>query len=152
MNLEDVQRRISAGESIEDVARDFDWKGFEIFCSGIISENGWYTRRNYRFRSGRRYEIDILARKGNRMLLADCKHWGERPGKAPQLRISAERQLERAMEWEKINFLESARKEVETIPLVITWLEEDITREHGVWIVPVFKLNTFLLEIDNYVG
>ncbi len=30
--------------------------------------------------------------------------------------------------------------------------EMGITRENGVLIVPVFKFNTFLLEIDKYVG
>ncbi|UCD07484.1 MAG: restriction endonuclease [Candidatus Aenigmatarchaeota archaeon] len=151
MDLEEIEYQILHGKSIEEIIKEFDWRGFEDLCSSILAEHGWKTKKNFRFKTEKRYEIDILAEKGEKILLIDCKQWGERPGKASQLKISAKKQLERAKEWEKINFLNRVGKELKTLPIIITWLEEGITRENGVLIVPVFTFNTFLLEIDKYV-
>lgn len=150
MDLEEIEYQILHGKGIEEIIKEFDWRGFEDFCSEILAEHGWKTKKNFRFKTEKRYEIDILAEKGEKILLIDYKQWGERSGKASQLKISAKKQLERAKEWEKINFL-SRKKGMKTLPIIITWLEERITREDGVWIVPVFKFNTFLLEIDKYM-
>ena len=82
MDLEEIQYHVLHGRSIEDVIKDTDWRGFEDICSKILEENGWKFRKNYRFKTERRYEIDILAEKGGNVLLIDCKQWSERPGKA----------------------------------------------------------------------
>lgn len=152
MNLDDVQFRILHGKSIEEIIDGMDWREFEDICSKILEENGWKTRKNFRFRTERRYEIDILAEKSGKVLLIDCKQWGRREGKASQLKISARKQLERMREWERINFFSRMGTKPSIIPIIITWLEEGIREEDGVWIIPVFKLNTFLLEIDKFVN
>lgn len=152
MDLDEIQYQVLHGKSIEEVIRRTDWRGFEDICSKILEENGWKTKKNFRFKTERRYEIDVLAEKSGNVLLIDCKQWGERAGKVPQLRISARKQTERMVEWKKINFFNRIDSHPRIIPMIITWLEEGIREDEGVWIVPVFKLNTFLLEIEKYVS
>ena len=35
-------------------------------------------------------------------------------------------------------------------PLIVTWLVEDIEIHNGVPIIPIFKLNSFVLSFDQY--
>lgn len=149
MNLVEIQEKISRGQSIEEVIEDLDWQEFEYFCAKILEEHEWNVTKNFRFKTESRYEIDILATKGSNALAIDCKRWDDRKGKASQLKIAARKQLERTGEMRKIKFLFADYSEL--FPVIITWFEENITKEQGVWIVPVFKLNSFLLEIDKYI-
>lgn len=151
MDMEKVREEILKGKDIEDVLEDIDWGEFEDFCAAVFEEHDWNMRRNFRFKTKKRYEIDILANKGNRVLVIDCKHWGTRPGKPTQLRYAVEKQIERTNELSRIKTLDSIEKKKEFHPLIVTLLQEDITEENGVWIIPVFKLNNFLLEIDRYL-
>jgi len=152
IDLEKIGREIRKGKDIEDIIEQIDWKEFENLCSKILEENGWKTKSNFRFKTDKRYEIDILAEKGNRNLLIDCKHWGLRPGKSTQLKYAAQKQIERASELSKIKFLDKTNKKMNTHPIIITLLQEDIISEQNVFVVPLFKLNAFLLEIENYLG
>ena len=151
MDIESMEKELKKGRDIEDLLDRIGWKEFEGFCSRVLEEHDWRVQKNFRFKSGRRYEIDILAKKGSRILAIDCKHWGIRPGKATQLRYAAEMQAERASELSRINMLDSFGKKTEFHPLIVTLLQEDINEESGVWIVPVFKLNNFLLNADEYL-
>ena len=116
----------------------------------ILERNGWDTKKNFRFKTRGRHEIDIIATKGVRALSIDCKHWGMRPGKKGQLRVAAEKQMERTRELGKIRFLDQMERRPITYPLIITWFEEDILKEGDVWIVPISKLNSFLLDVESY--
>jgi hypothetical protein len=42
-------------------------------------------------------------------------------------------------------------KKQRLFPLLVTWLEEGIIEENGVLIVPVWKLNGFLVDINSYL-
>ena len=152
MELNEIQWKVMHGSEIEDVLTGFDWKEFEELCAQILERNSWNIRKNFRFKTERRYEIDILATLGNKSLAIDCKHWSIRSGKASQLRIAAENQKERVNQLKKIKFLyQFAQKDFETYPLIVTWYEEKLIREGEVWIVPVSKLNSFLLDLDSYL-
>ncbi len=145
-----MEELILKGTAIEDILDGMDWRGFEDICSKILEENGWTTKKNFRFKTKSRHEIDILAARENKVLAIDCKHWGIRPGKKSQLRVAAEKQSKRASELGKIRFLDQV-KPPEVFPLIITWFEEDIIKEKDVWIVPISKLNGFLLDIESYM-
>jgi len=151
MDFEEIKKEMMKGREIEDIIDCFDWREFELFCARILEEHGWKAQTTFRFKLKRRYEIDILAKKGNRVLAIDCKHWGVRPGKASQLRKAADKQTERVEQLSKIRTLDSLWERTEFYSLLITLLQEDITQENGVWIVPVFKLNDFLLNHDAYL-
>lgn len=151
MDFEKIQKEIYNGRDIEDVIDRLGWKEFEQFCGRILEEHNWKVHTTFRFKLERMYEIDVLARKGDRVLAIDCKHWGIRPGKATQLRCAAEKQAERASKLSKIKTLGTFWRQKSFHPVVVTLLQEDIIQESDVWIVPVFKLNDFLLNIESYL-
>jgi hypothetical protein len=152
MDIDGLQRQIIEGTRIEDALQGFDWKEFEDLCAQILERHGWDVKRNFRFRTDNRYEIDVFATRGSRSLAIDCKHWGIRKGKKSQLRTAADMQSERVAELKKIRFLyQFGREDFETHPLVVTWYEEEILREGEVWIVPISKLNSFLLDLETYL-
>ncbi|MBI4154283.1 YraN family protein [Candidatus Woesearchaeota archaeon] len=151
MDLKDIERLLSKGKNIEELMDHADWRDFEDLCSQILEEHGWSVRKNYRFKTGAWYEIDLLASRNSMMLLIDCKHWGIRKGKASQLRAAMRKQKQRAEEFRKINFLIEMRGKHSIRPLIITWFQEDITEAEGCFIVPVYKLNDFLLNIEEYL-
>ena len=154
MELSEIQKEILRGKGIEEIVSRFNWKEFEEICSKILEKNDWNVKRNYRFKfNGSWYEIDILVSKNKKFLAIDCKQWGIRKGKTSQLRIAARKQIERVNQLKKLfkSSLLSLKQNLEIYPLIITWFEEEILKEENVWIVPIFKLNSFLLEIDKYL-
>ncbi|MHA3964217.1 MAG: hypothetical protein AM325_011855, partial [Candidatus Thorarchaeota archaeon SMTZ1-45] len=36
------------------------------------------------------------------------------------------------------------------VPVLVTWLVEDVELHEGVPVVPIFKLNSFILDFDQY--
>lgn len=45
--------------------------------SDIFGNNNSSVKRNLRFKTNRRYEIDLLAIKNNEIFAVDCKEWGK---------------------------------------------------------------------------
>ena len=150
MDMEGIRMAISQGRTLDEIAERLDWREFERLCSAILKEHGWKTKNNFRFKTKARHEIDIVAIKTEMVLLVDCKHWGTRQGKRPQIRAAAGKQVARLEEFNKVKFLWRKEKQ-KPYPLIITLFDEDIIREGEVLVVPVFKLNSFLMEIENYL-
>lgn len=73
-------------------------------------------------------------------LVIDCKHWGIRKGKKSALKKAALKQEERAKQLKKASPIFPGR--LETFPLIVTLMEEDIKRVENIWIVPIFKFNS----------
>jgi len=151
MDFKRIIEEILKGNDIEQLMERIDWKEFEAFCAKILEEHDWNVQKNYRFKNERRYEIDLLAKKGRLVLAIDCKHWGIRQGKSTQLRYAVEKQMERTKALSNVKTLDSIGKQRRFHSLIITMLKEDIESHNDVWIVPVFSLNNFLLEIENYL-
>lgn len=146
------------GFILEDAASSMTWQGFEGMVSEILRMNGFTVEKNLRFMTGRRYEIDIVAGKNNVLLCIDCKHWKGGRSKRHGYMKAAKDQEARSEELQK--FLGGnpatgkkfgvARKTVDVRPLIVTLLQEDIVKEGDTLIVPVWKLNSFLLEMEKY--
>jgi len=92
------------------------------------------------------------------ILCIDCKSWSRGRYKKSGLREAARLQEERVNELKK--FLKKSltkymkfkkEKKIRFVPLVITLFEEDLTREGSTVFVPIWKLNSFLQEIENYI-
>ncbi|MBI4182089.1 MAG: restriction endonuclease [Candidatus Aenigmarchaeota archaeon] len=152
MDLEALSALVGKGLSLEEIAGQMDWKEFEGLVGQVFEENGWSVRRNVRFKTRSRFEIDLVAEKSFRALLVDCKHWGIRPGKKYQLKAAVEKQKIRVKEFKKIRSLaDFPPNHPKKSPLLVTLWEEDILKVSGVWIVPLFKLNAFLLNAEKYI-
>jgi len=145
IDLEEIKKRILKGEEIENILKDFGWRDFEDFVAEIFSLNNFITKRRVRFKTSKRYEIDIVAEKDNFVLCIDCKKWRRGRYKEYGLKKAAEKQKERCENLK--NFLNDERK---YFPLVVTLYEENISKHNSVIFVPVWKLNEVLNRFEVY--
>ena len=74
--LASAVKAIRVGADAEAVSRSLTWQEFEELSARVLEENGFRVRRRFRFTAeGRRWEIDLLAARKPRIILAECKHW-----------------------------------------------------------------------------
>lgn len=153
IDLEKIRIRILKGEPIEKILSRFDWPGFEAAVAEIFSANGFFVKRNFRFSTIRRYEIDIIATRAGKALCVDCKEWREGRSKKSGIKNAAEAQKERAEQLKIFvsknpiaqNYLRiGTNVKTKFMPMVVTLLEEDVKEVNGALVVPVWKLNSFL--------
>ena len=142
ISLEEIQQRILKGEEIENIIKDINWQEFEDLVSSIFREHDFDVFQNFRFKTESRYEVDLLSTKNNLIYAVDCKQWNRGRYKKTAIKNSVGKQMKRVKELKKVLIGENIR----IIPLLITLFEEDIIEHENVWIVPVWKLNEFLLD------
>ena len=154
IDLEKIKNKVLKGTPVEDLLEKFNWKEFEEAVAEIFSENGLYAKRNVRFKTDRRFEIDIVASKPRKVFCVDCKEWSRGRNKKSGITHAAELQKERTLQFEKflskniiarnkLRILEQS-KFYRFYPILVTLFEEDLKDEGGVVVVPVWKLNSFL--------
>ena len=156
-NLDDISRQVIRGKRIEEAVGKFDWKDFESIVSDIFRENGFAVRNNFRFKTERRWEIDLVAVRGNDVLCVDCKRWSDGREKTWSLSKAAKEQSQRTKEFNKFIKSNMIARVMMKIPegnftsMVATLHEENVLKEGGTFVVPLRKLNTFLVEFDNII-
>jgi len=158
VELEKIRKNMLSGKTIEEILESFPWKEFEKIVSDIFEINSFRIYRNFRFKTSRRYEIDLIAMKGNKIIYIDCKEWGRGRHKKSGLKNAADKQKQRVKEF--IKFLRRnpiaktkfrINKKYQCHPLIITLFQEEIVKKDDVFIVPIWKLNSFLNEMEKYL-
>ncbi|UCE09593.1 MAG: hypothetical protein JSW61_11555 [Candidatus Thorarchaeota archaeon] len=152
-------KAVSLGAEVESVVNRMNWKDFEGMVTSILVEHGFKCTESFRRRGNleiQGMEIDVIGLRGNRIVSIDAKMWGVRKYKSSALKSAAEKQkmrtellcglLDRLSA--KLDGLE--RKKFTLSPILVTWLVEDVEFSDGVPIVPVFKLNSFLMSFESY--
>ena len=150
---------ISMGAKPEVVVKEMNWKDFEGFVAEILSENNFRCVESFRRRGTSRIrgmEIDVVGVRGTTIVSVDAKMWGIRSGKVSALKTAAENQHVRTRRLG--NHLEKLSEKLggikpglySLIPLLVTWLVEDIEIHEGVPVIPVFKFNAFILNLNQY--
>jgi len=157
--LEKIKKRLLSGREIEDIVENFDWKQFEEIIEEVFDTNGFKVHRNFRFKTKKRYEMDLIAVKNEKALCVDCKKWRGGRNKKGGLKVAAGKQKERARQF--LKFLKNnpiaqaklgLKSEFSAYPLIVTLLQEDLVEEDGVFFIPLWKLNLFLIEIEKYLN
>jgi len=149
---------IKAGVDIECLCRHLDWKEFEAFTLDLLLHHEFQVYSRVRFKSSKkkRYELDLLAIRNPIILCIDCKHWSSRAGKKHALRKAVEKQVERTIAFSKdvdlSKFCIERNDGLFLMPLLISWLVEDIKTHQNVPIVPIFQLSFFLNQLDVYMN
>jgi len=160
ISLEHIKQRILQGEQIEQIIEEIDWKDFEELVTEILEKHDFKTHHNFRFKTERRYEIDVLGIRNDIILLIDCKQWGKGRYKKSALKNAINHQKQRTEQLKtflKNNIIAQAKLKITRlakttfIPLIVTWLEEDLIEYENVLIVPIWKFNEFLLDMSKYV-
>ena len=150
---------VERGIDISEVIALLTWKDFEGLIAGILTENGFRCVESYRRRGNsleKGMEIDVIGIQGKLVLSVDAKMWGIRGGKASSLRSAVVKQKERTMKLASQTEHLSRKMKIELqgayefIPIIVTWLVEEVELHEGVPVVPVFKFNSFILDFDAY--
>lgn len=158
INLNEIKKRLLEGEQIEDIIQKIDWKDFEKLIAEILKKHDFNVYNNFRFKTDRRFEIDVLAIKNDISLVIDCKQWGRGRHKKTGLKYSVKDQKERSLQVEKFfneNPVDQAKLDIQKntkfIPLLVTWFEEELIKYENIFIIPVWKFNEFLLRISEHI-
>jgi hypothetical protein len=152
-------RAITLGCDVEEVIEQLTWKDFEGFVARVLLENDYQCIESFRRRGNRTergMEIDVIGIKGSVILAIDAKMWGVRSSKASALRSAVSKQSARtarlANELDRLSARVVAMKagEYTLIPILVTWLVEEVEIHEGVPVVPIFKLNAFLFDLNRF--
>ena len=146
------------GASPVDLIENLEWQEFEILTTLALKEAGFETRHRLRFTSIEKkwLELDVLGWKKPYVLLIDCKRYKRRAGKASGLRKALEDQKMRVEDFTAMlpeihqNFPFTEWDYFIAFPILITWLPEDFSIYEDMALVPFDKLNSFVLELDEW--
>lgn len=114
---------IEKGVEPKNVSIYLDWKEFEDQVSKFFEEEGYIVLRSFRTSKPKKTETDVLAQKGNIVIVVDCKHWD--PSKSGTSRyIQASK-----VHFERVMVLVNNEK-------FITWVKRN-SKARKVFIFPV---------------
>ena len=155
VDLEKIHRQVLRGRSIEDAVGKFDWREFERIVGDIFRQNDFRVSNNFRFKTNRRWEVDLVAVRGGTVFCVDCKRWSTGRSKKWGLAKAAKEQEKRTREMGKFFRSNLIAKSImgipdgRFVPLMATLHEEEILREGSTFVVPVKKLNSFIVQSDE---
>ena len=133
---------IDKGINVVDISGKLDWHDFELFSSELLKYHGYTVYTNFRIKNPKR-EIDIIGLRSQKALLIDCKHWKKKS--IDGLKQIVEKQKNRS----KL-FIQKSNMNIQNVfPIVLTFLPNNDGIIDGVPIIPINKLNSFLLDFDN---
>jgi len=141
MNFEDIQ-------SLEDLAvvsEEVVWQNFERLAAFIFEKNNFRVKVNtVKTYQKTKRQYDVIAWKDNQTFLVECKKWAGNRYRLSAVKKAVEQHKERTQFYAAITHEDA-------IPLLVTFIEEEIRVYEGVPIVPVQKLNGFVSELDGYL-
>ena len=157
MLIEEIEMQLREGKPIEDALEGYDWKKFETFICEIFQQNGFSTKQNFRFKTKKRHEIDVVATRNKLTFCVDCKWWGRGRYKKAGLKVAAVSQQARVKELIKFlkkNIIARSLLKISSdhmiYPLLVTLHEEDTVKENETFVIPAWKLNRFVTEAEDY--
>ena len=134
-------------QDLRKVSQRLDWRDFELFVSEVAEQYGYDVRSNLVIAKPR-VQIDLIAVKGSMCISIDCKHWRRSAGNS-SLGGIARKQIRRA----RILLRSEKFLNVKTVlPAIVTLLPNLSRIVAGVPVVPVSEINSFLANIDGYIG
>lgn len=154
-DLERISRQVLRGKPIEDAVGKFDWREFEGIVGDIFRRNDFRVRNNFRFKTSRRWEVDLVAVRGSTVFCVDCKRWSAGRSKRWGIAKAAKEQERRTAamgKFFKSNVLARSLMGVPNgrfVPLMATLHEEEILKEGSTFVVPLKKLNSFIVQSDE---
>lgn len=156
IDLDQIKQRIHQGESIEKIVEEIDWREFEELVMKILEKHDFQSYHNFRFKMDRLYEIDVLGVKENLVLGIDCKQWNKGRYKKSGLKKAGAIQKHRLKRFKELLSKDIITQDIlnlpqklKTIPLIVTWFEEDLIEHENAFIVPIWKFNQFLLNLSE---
>lgn len=149
---------VKLGADIEVVSQWLSWRDFEKLCVEALRSHDFEVKAPFRFKvDGSRHEVDVVARKKNVVLCIDCKHWNMKHGQQYKIKVSAANHLSKCIKFAEVaSSLRDLGLNINRgaclIPVIVTLMDLNLRYPvNGVWVLPIFKLNSFLLDLEVHV-
>ena len=145
---------INQGTDVERVCKVLEWKEFENFSAAAFEKNNFFVKRNFRFKTTKRWEIDVLAYSEPIIFSVDCKRWRRSWGNSAITRIAIA-QAKRTEELaNNIQYIQRKIgldnwKRATFFPVVLSLFPGSVKFYNRVPVVPILQLQNF---IDEYHG
>jgi len=139
--------------ALQAVLRALTWQEFETFSEECLGRACFETQKGLIFIDGRRrWQVDIIATRGQIMLVLDCKHW-ESPNYSSKFYAAVRHQkqsLGPLVRHMKIRGLLGNHQDVWALPVIITLFEPRVSVLDGVVLASVAQLGDFLEHVTPY--
>ena len=137
---------------LQEVARALTWQEFERFGEECLVGAGFQTRKGLIIdRDGRRWQIDLVARKGLMILAFDCKQWNSPSYPSKFKNAAAHQKLATiALMRDLMDKKELSREGSCTLPIILTLFDPRTRVAGDVVLVSVDKLPDFLHGVTPY--
>jgi len=130
-------------EDLQRVSREAVWQNFERLTAFVFAENDFSVKINaVKTSNKRRRQYDVIAKRGDKTFLIECKKWAGNRHRLWALKRAAEQHRERS------EFYRELTKE-DVIPVIVTLIEEEISFCEGIPVVPILRLNSFINEVES---
>lgn len=140
MNIDFPLKRI---EDIASIGHSIKWQYFEKIVGFVFKENNFSVSiSTVKSFNGVKRQFDVIAESPRYVFTADCKRWTKRRYKSSMLKTAVEKQVERSCYYK-------GESEKTIIPLIVTLMHEDLVMHEGVFIIPIEKLNDFILNWEE---
>jgi len=126
--------------TIDDVAKQLDWRDFEGLVAQILKSNDFVVMKNFTMTKPR-LEIDVIGIKLGIALLIDCKHWKRQS--VSTLTNAVKKQISRVQ-----HYVSKTQGSV-AVPAIVTLYQEQLTFVDKVPIIPITRFSSF---IDEFYG
>ncbi len=139
---------------LQQVARALTWQEFEAFTDECLKSVGFDTQKGIIVKDdSRRWQIDVIAKKGRVILAIDCKHW-ESPGYDSKVRKAADHQ-QRAVQALIQQMAVGGEVEVDgfmALPMILTLFEPRSPMVNGAVVVSVEQFADFLEGVSPFAS
>ncbi len=139
---------------LQQVARVLTWQEFEAFTEECLQTVGFDTQKGLIVKDdSRRWQIDVIAKKGPMILAIDCKHW-ESPGYESKLSNAAEHQklALQALIQQMVARGEVGREGLLALPMILTLFEPRARVVGGVVVVSIEQFGDFLERVSPFAS
>jgi hypothetical protein len=138
--------------ALQQVARALTWQEFEAFAEECLQIVGFVTQKGIMVKDdSRRWQIDVVAKKGPMILAIDCKHW-ESPGYQSKLNSAAQHQKRavQALIRQRAARGEVGRDGLLVLPMILTLFEPRSRMVDGVVAVSIEQFADFLEGVSPF--
>jgi hypothetical protein len=127
---------------LEAVSEASLWQNFERLVAFIFEKNDFIVTVNtVKTLHKKRRQYDVIARRGDRTFLVECKRWSGSRYRLSALKSATLQHKERSVFYENSTGGHA-------IPVIVTLIEEEILVFEGLPLVPVTRLNAFISDLD----
>ncbi len=121
---------------------ELTWQEFEEYIRDVLEYHDFEVQFRKVFRTPERgYQIDAVALRKDLCLCIDGKKYGRSRPRSSSLKEQAKLHYERTLAYEE-------KIGVRSIPLIVSWLDDNLMVENGCIFVSIDRLNDFLLNVD----